>query len=121
MDPPGTRKAIFLSECNADISSYLSSDHLSKRGDVTEAELIMTRGMSLTQLTRITICPRHRPLEILPDTKVMPGYKFGGKHVINFQMAVEICFLFGKTIIWLLWDRVSVISFAGFGYFFSES
>ena len=40
-----------------------------------------------------------------------------GKHVINFQMAVEICFLFGKTII-LLSDLVSVISFAGFGYFF---
>ena len=33
-------------------------------------------------------------------------------------MAVEICFLFGKTIILLLSDRVSVISFAGFGYFF---
>ena len=46
-----------------DISSYLSSDHLSKRGDVTEAELIVTRAMSMTQLTRITSCPRHRPLE----------------------------------------------------------
>ena len=33
-------------------------------------------------------------------------------------MAVEICFLFGKIIILLLSDRVSVISFAGFGYFF---
>ena len=63
MDPRGTRKAIFLSECKADISSYLSSDHLSKRGNVTEAELIITRGMSVTQLTPITICPRHRPLE----------------------------------------------------------
>ena len=52
----------------------------------------------------------------------MPGYKFGGKHVIKFQMAVEICFLFDKTIILLLSDRVSVTSFAGFGYsFFSES
>ena len=118
MDPRGTRKAIFLSEYNADISSYLSSDYLSKRGDVTEAELIMTRGMSLTQLTRITICPRHRPLEILPDTKVMPGYKFGGKQVINFQMTVEICFLFGKTIILQLSDRVNVISVADFGHFF---
>ena len=40
-----------------------------------------------------------------------------GKHV----MVVEIC-LFGKTIILLLSDRVSVISFAGFGFFFfSES
>ena len=49
----------------------------------------------------------------------MPVYTSSvGKHVINFQMAVEICFLFGKTIILLLSDRVSIISFAGFGYFF---
>ena len=33
-------------------------------------------------------------------------------------MAVEICFLFGKTITLLLSDRVNVIPFAGFGYFF---
>ena len=33
-------------------------------------------------------------------------------------MAVEICFLFGKTIVLLLSDRVSAVSFAGFGYFF---
>ena len=32
-------------------------------------------------------------------------------------MAVEICFLFGKTILLLLSDRVSVMSFPGFGYF----
>ena len=44
-----------------------------------------------------------------------------GKHVINFQMTVEICFLLGKTIILLLSDRVSDISFAGVGLFFSES
>ena len=43
----------------------------------------------------------------------MPGYKFGGK-----TPAVEICFLFGKTIKLLLSDRVSVISFPGCGYFF---
>ena len=42
MDPRGTRKAIFLSECNADISLHLLSNHLSKCGDVTEAELIVT-------------------------------------------------------------------------------
>ena len=42
VDPRGTRKAIFLSECNANISPHLSTDHLSKCGDVTEAELIMT-------------------------------------------------------------------------------
>ena len=41
MDLRGTRKAISLKECNADISSHLSSD-LSKCSDVTEAELIMT-------------------------------------------------------------------------------
>ena len=38
----------------------------------------------------------------------MPGYKFGGKTPV----------LFGKTIKLLLSDRVSVISFPGFGYFF---
>ena len=42
MDPRGARKAIFLSECNVDISSHLSSDHLPKCGDVTAAELIVT-------------------------------------------------------------------------------
>ena len=36
-------------------------------------------------------------------------------------MTVEICFLLGKTIILLLSDRVSDISFAGVGLFFSES
>ena len=54
MDFRESRKAIFLSECNADNSSHLSSDHLSKCDDVTEAELIMTPGMSVTQLTPIT-------------------------------------------------------------------
>ena len=34
---------VFLSECNADISAHLLSCHLSKCGDVTEAELIMVR------------------------------------------------------------------------------
>ena len=42
VDPRGTRKAIFLSECNADISPHLSTDHLSKCGDVTEDEFTMT-------------------------------------------------------------------------------
>ena len=42
MDPRGTREAISLSECNADISPHLSSDHLSKCGDLTEVEIIMT-------------------------------------------------------------------------------
>ena len=37
-------------------------------------------------------------------------------------MVVEICFLFGKTIILLLSDRVSVnLLGGGFDYFFSES
>ena len=49
----------------------------------------------------------------------MPVYTSSvGKHVINFQMAVEIFLLFGKTIILLLADRVSIFSFASFGYFF---
>ena len=82
-----------------------------------------TRGMLVTQLTLITICPRHRPLpgSFYRAPKSCQVTSLAGKHVINFQMAVETCFLFGKTIILLLSDRVSVISFAGFGYFFSES
>ena len=65
--------------------------------------------------------PKALAWKILPGTKVMPGFKFGGKHVINFQMAVEICFLLGKTIILLLSDRVLkylFLSFAGLGLFF---
>ena len=102
---------VSLSECNADISAHLSSCHLSKCGDVTEAELIMARasirGMSATQLTRITICPRHRHslgrFWRAPKSCQYPGHtgkitSLAGKHVINFQMADEICFLFGKTI-----------------------
>ena len=52
----------------------------------------------------------------------MPG--LAGKQVINFQkcqMTVEVCFPLGKAIILLLSDRVSDISFAGVGLFFSES
>ena len=78
-----------------------------------------TRGMSVTQLTRITICPRHRPLlgRFYRAPKSCQVTSLAGKHVINFQMAVEIRFLFGKTFILLLSDDVNVISFAGFGYF----
>lgn len=102
---------VFLSECNADISAHLLSCHLSKCGDVTEAELIMARvgisGMSATQLTHITICSRHRHslgrFWRAPKSCQYPGHtgkvtSLAGKHVINFQMADEICFLFGKTI-----------------------
>ena len=102
---------VLLSECNADICAHLSSCHLSKCGDVTEAELIMARagirGMSATQLTRITICPRHRHalgrFWRVAKSCQYPGHtgkitSLAGKHVINFQMADEICFLFGKTI-----------------------
>ena len=114
---------VFLSECNTDISAHLSSCHLSKCGDVTEAELIIARagirGMSATQLTRITICPRHRHslgrFWRASKSCQYPGHtgkvtSMAGKHVINFQMADEICFLFAKLL--LLSDRVSVISFS---------
>ena len=74
--------------------------------------------MSVTQLTPISIYPMHRPLlgrfYRVPKSSQVTRL---GKHVINFQMAVEICFLFGKTIILLLSDHVNVISFAGFGSF----
>ena len=76
--------------------------------------------MSVTQLTHITICPRHRLLlgRFYRAPKSCQVTSLAGEHIINLQMAVGICFLFGKTIILLLSDRVSVISFAGFGYFF---
>ena len=102
---------VVLSECKADNSAHLSSCHLSKCCDVTEAELIMARagirGMSATQLTRITICPRHRHslgrFWRTPKTCQYPGHtgkvaSLAGKHVINFHMADEIRILFGKTI-----------------------
>ena len=81
----------FLLECNADISAHLLSCHLSICGDVTDAKLIMAavgiRGMSATQLTHITICPRQTlAWKILASAKFMPipwafweSYKFGGK------------------------------------------
>ena len=65
------------------------------------------RGMSATQLTHVTICPRHRHslgrFWRAPKSCQYPGHtgkvtSLAGKHVINFQMADEICFLFGKTI-----------------------
>ena len=79
-----------------------------------------TRVMSVTQLTRITISPKHRPFlgRFYRAPKSSQVTSLVGKHVINFQIAVEICCLFGKTIILLLSDRLSIISFAGFGYFF---
>ena len=102
---------VFLSECNADISAHLLSCHLSKCGDVTEAGLILARAgiraMSATQITRITISPIHRHslgrFWCVPKSCQYPGHtgkvtSLAGKHVINFQMADEICFLFGKTI-----------------------
>ena len=74
-----------------------------------------TRGMSVTQHTRITICPRQTPLlgRFYWAPKSCQVTSLAGKHVTNFQMTVEICFLFGK-----LSDHASVISFPGFGYFF---
>ena len=118
MDPRGTRKAIFLSKCNVDISSYLSSDHLSWRCYWSRAYHDSWDVSGTTHTHYHLSVQSTNPWKILPGTKVIPGYKFGSKHVINFQMAVEICFLFGKTIILLLSDRVNVISFAGFGYYY---
>ena len=94
-----------------DISTHLLSCHLSRCGEVSEAELIMARagicGMSATQLKSITICPRHRHLLgrfwRAPKTCQYPGHtgkvtSVAGTHVITFQMADEICILFGTTI-----------------------
>ena len=102
---------VVLSECKADISAHLSSCHLSKCRNITEAELIMARagirGISATQLTHITICPRHRyslgKFWRAPKTCQHPWHtgkvsSLAGRHVINFQMADEIRTLFEKTI-----------------------
>ena len=47
-----------------------------------------TGGMSVTQVTRITICPRHRPLlgRFYRAPKSCQVTSLAGKHVINFQM-----------------------------------
>ena len=54
---------VSLSECNSDISAHLASCHLSKFGDVTEAELILARagirGLSATQLASMKQIMRH--------------------------------------------------------------
>ena len=94
VDPQGTRKAIFLSECNAAIFPHLSTDHLSKCGNVTEAELIMTSKCGYwwdigdTTHTHFHL-PKAQALtwKILPGTKVMPG--LAGKHVINFEFQMQ--------------------------------
>ena len=57
-----------------------------------------------------TICPRHRPL--------LGRFYRAAKSSQATRPAVEVCFLFGKNNKLLLSDRVSVISFPGFGYFF---
>ena len=100
---------VLLSECNSDISANLSSCHLSKCGDVTEAELIMARagirGLSESQLAGMTICPKHRHslgrFWRAPKSCQHPGHtgktvSVSGRHVINFQMTEEISFLFVK-------------------------
>ena len=111
----------FLSEGNADISSHLSLRVIIYRNvamllkpSLSWLARAGTRVMSVTQFTRITISPKHRPLlgRFYRAPKSCQVTSLVGKHFINFQLAVEICFLFGKTIILLLSDRVSIISFA---------
>ena len=100
---------VLLSECKSDISVHLASCHLSKCGNVTEAELIMTRagirGLSESQLAAITICSKHRhslgKFWRAPKSCQYPGHtgkvvSVSGRHVINFKMAEEISVLFGK-------------------------
>ena len=117
----------FLSEGNADISSHLSLRVIIYRNVAMLLKPSLsclaragTRVMSVTQLTRITISPKHRPFlgRFYRAPKSSQVTSLVGKHVINFQIAVEICCLFGKTITLLLSDRLSIISFAGFGYYF---
>lgn len=101
---------VLLFECNLDISAHLASCHLSKCGDVTEAELIMARAgirsLSANQLSGMTICPKHRHtlgrFWRAPKSCQYPGHtgkiaSVSGRHVINFKMVDEITVLFGKT------------------------
>ena len=83
-----------------------------------------TRGMSVTQLKPIFICPMHRPLlgRFYWVPKSCQVTSLTGKHVINFQMAVEICFLFGKTnILYITVRSRKCYIFCWFWLFFSES
>ena len=128
VDPRGTRKAIF---CRSATRTFLRicrviiyrNEAMLLKPSLSWLAWAGTGGMSVTQLTRIIICSRHRPLlgGFYRAPKSCQVTSLAGKQVINFQMAVEICFPLGKTIIILPSDRVSVISFAGFGLFFSES
>ena len=68
--------------------------------------------MSVTQFTRIT--PSAQGTD--PCLEDSTGHQSQAR--LQDRPAVEICFLFGKTIKLLLSDRVRVISFPGFGYFF---
>jgi len=99
-----------LSECGSDISSHLVSCHLSKCGDVTKCELILARagicGFSAAQVAGMTICPRNANLLGrfwgAPKSCQYAGHAgkiatVVGGHVVNFQMAEEIYFLFGET------------------------
>ena len=95
---------VVLSESNADISAHLiCCCHLSKCGDVTEAELIMARagirGMSVTQITRITICPKNldvnkiegfSKLHNIQGIRVWRSYRVGRGKEVPFDELVSL-------------------------------
>ena len=78
---------VVLSEpCNADIqSAHLLSCNLWKCGDVTKAELIMARagihGMSATQITRITICPKNLDVDKIEGFSKLHNIQFEEKGI----------------------------------------
>ena len=76
---------VVLSECNADSSAHLLSCHLSKCGDVTKAELIMARagirGMTATQITRITICPKNLDVNEIEKFSKLRNIQFEEKGI----------------------------------------
>ena len=76
---------VVLSVYNADSSAHLLSCHLSKCGDVTEAELIMARagihGMSATQITRITISPKNLDVNKIKEFSKLRNIQFEEKGI----------------------------------------
>ena len=66
---------VVLSNCNADSSAHLVSCHLSKCG---EADI---RGMSATQITRITISPKNLDVNKIEEFSKLRNIQFEEKGI----------------------------------------
>ena len=128
MDPRGTRKATFF--CRSATRTFL---HICRAIIYRNVVMLLkpslswlaragTRVMSVTPLTRFTICPKHRPLlgrfYRAPKSCQVTSLAENTRHKLpNGRRNV----FFLVKLLLLLSDHVGVKSFAGFGYFFSES